>query len=332
MDHGPKLGDAASLWNFTPSPGASPETCCGEGGKRRGWARAEPRARRRPPTRRLDEGGGRGAEACARQVRRRALGADRGLWRPSGQAHPAAQRADAATAWAAVACRCATRSARRIARRTLRTLAQLTSACETPAFTGLHIDVDAVRKDNEAKQGDDVIRKSGLIINSGGARRWPPAAHAVLTRSLQAPPTERRWSSCGTKTRISAHALLACLHCTLHSRRAWGRYGLSKEYVDSIVLPSPVKTAQTATLERQAQAGGHRAKGKPAKATVKLSLMSAPLDGLSDGQCRALLCLLHQRLHSLLGAAPDAAAAPVRRVLLASTNCLSLTQRRCLPG
>ena len=94
--------------------------------------------------------------------------------------------------------------------------------------------------------------------------------------------------------------------------RRVGRYGLSKEYIDSIVLPSPVKTAQTATLERQAQAGGHRAKGKAAKATVKLSLMSAPLDALTDGQCRVLLRALHQRLHTLLAAAPGAAA-PVRR-------------------
>ena len=28
MDVGPKLGDAASLWNFTPSPGALPEPRC----------------------------------------------------------------------------------------------------------------------------------------------------------------------------------------------------------------------------------------------------------------------------------------------------------------
>lgn len=87
------------------------------------------------------------------------------------------------------------------------------------------------------------------------------------------------------------------------------RYGLTKEYVDSIVLPSPVKTAQTATLERQAQAGGHRAKGKQAKATLKLSLMEASLDTLSDGQRRVLLRALHQRLHSLLATGPGSAAA-----------------------
>ena len=84
--------------------------------------------------------------------------------------------------------------------------------------------------------------------------------------------------------------------------------------MDSIVLPLPVKTAQTATLERQAQAGGHRAKGKQTKATVKLSLMAASLDTLSDSQRRTLLRALHQRLHSLLAlaAGPAAAAAPVR--------------------
>ena len=39
------------------------------------------------------------------------------------------------------------------------------------AFTGLHVDVDKVRADNEARQGPDVVRKGGLIINSGGASR-----------------------------------------------------------------------------------------------------------------------------------------------------------------
>jgi hypothetical protein len=47
----------------------------------------------------------------------------------------------------------------------------------TTAFTGLRIDVDAVRKDNEAKQGKEVIRKSGLIINSGGALLCLDASH-----------------------------------------------------------------------------------------------------------------------------------------------------------
>jgi hypothetical protein len=114
------------------------------------------------------------------------------------------------------------------------------------------------------------------------------------------------------------------------SRRAYAaplrRYGLSKEYVDSIVLPSPVRTAQTATLERQVQAGGHRAKGKQAKATLKLSMMAASLDTLSDSQRRALLHALHQRLHALL-AKGGGAAAPVRAQLLTNTLSTVLTAR-----
>jgi hypothetical protein len=97
------------------------------------------------------------------------------------------------------------------------------------------------------------------------------------------------------------------------------RYGLSKEHVDAVVLPAPVKNSHaSATLERQAQAGGHRAKGKAAaRATVKVSLMTAPLDGLSGSQRRALLCALHARLHKLLalrgGAAGPAADAAVEK-------------------
>jgi hypothetical protein len=67
------------------------------------------------------------------------------------------------------------------------------------AFTGLHVDVDAVRKDNEAKQGPDVTRKSGLIINTGGAllalRAAPRRRRRALTRvRTQGRRTRRRWS------------------------------------------------------------------------------------------------------------------------------------------
>jgi hypothetical protein len=72
------------------------------------------------------------------------------------------------------------------------------------------------------------------------------------------------------------------------------------------VLPAPVKTANaTANMERQAQAGGHRAaKGKAAaRAVTKLAVMTAPVDGLSGSQRRALLRALHARLHKLLALA-----------------------------
>lgn len=91
------------------------------------------------------------------------------------------------------------------------------------------------------------------------------------------------------------------------------RYGLTKAHVDAVVLPAPVKTAHvTATLERQAQAGGHRAKGGKAQArpSVRVAVMSTPLSALSASQRRALLRALHARLHRLLtqtAAAPAAA-------------------------
>ena len=193
-------------------------------------------------------------------------------------------------------------------------------ACrKRPAFTGLHNDVDAGRKDNEAKQGDEVIRKSGLIINSGGAqpRRKLPlpfsrtAVPGITDKATMEQLRRENEKKCGCWQNMLAQS------SALTQRLA--RYGLSKEYVDSIVLPSPVKTAQTATLERQVQAGGHRAKGKPTKATVKLSLMTASLDALSDSQRRALLRALHRRLHSLLAAGPAATAAPVRAPRLQET-------------
>lgn len=59
------------------------------------------------------------------------------------------------------------------------------AALPVAAFTGLHVDVDAVRKDNEAKQGPEVVRKSGLIINAGGAcKRFAAARFRAFALSL----------------------------------------------------------------------------------------------------------------------------------------------------
>ncbi len=58
------------------------------------------------------------------------------------------------------------------------------AALPVAAFTGLHVDVDAVRKDNEAKQGPEVVRKSGLIINAGGACKRFAAARVFARSSL----------------------------------------------------------------------------------------------------------------------------------------------------
>ena len=114
------------------------------------------------------------------------------------------------------------------------------------------------------------------------------------------------------------------------------RYGLSKAYVDALVLPAPVKPAHaTATLERQAQAGGHRAKGKgKARPKLKLSVMAAPVEALSGSQRLALLRALYLRLQQLLGRgeqapaapapAPDAAAAPAAAASKVRRRCIQL--------
>jgi len=86
--------------------------------------------------------------------------------------------------------------------------------------------------------------------------------------------------------------------------RMMARYGLSKEYIDSIVLPAPVKPAHaSAAVERQPQAGGHRAKGvPPAPRAVdeKISLMHSDASSLNASQLMLLLRFLHRKVHRLV--------------------------------
>ena len=102
------------------------------------------------------------------------------------------------------------------------------------------------------------------------------------------------------------------------------RYGLSPEYIASVVLPAPVRTTHaSAAVERQPQAGGHRAKGpaqqpRPADA-LTFSLMHGDASALSKSQLFALLRALHRKIASLRGAGPscappDAAPAPADAV------------------
>lgn len=86
------------------------------------------------------------------------------------------------------------------------------------AFTGLHVDVDAVRRDNEAKQGPEFVRKGGLLINSGGALHFERAngkwAHGrCAPRARQASQTRPPRSRCGEITRPSA---CPCASLRLH--------------------------------------------------------------------------------------------------------------------
>jgi hypothetical protein len=115
---------------------------------------------------------------------------------------------------------------------------------------------------------------------------------------------------CATRPSTRSCEVPRC--CELSASVRCPRYGLSKAHVDAVVLPAPVKTAHaTATLERQVQAGGHRAKSKAAKAAARpavVAVMAAQADLLSHGQRLSLLRALYQRLHKLLGLRGGAAA------------------------
>ena len=81
------------------------------------------------------------------------------------------------------------------------------------------------------------------------------------------------------------------------------RYGLSEEEISKVILPAPPKSAHaTATVERQAQAGGFRPKGKgdveAEETAARVSLMTVDPATLTAGQCISLLEMLHQRFVS----------------------------------
>jgi hypothetical protein len=140
-DVGPKIGDAASLWNFTPSPG---------------WTKEEVYALKLA----LEKFGiGRWVQIVDSGVLPGKL-----IQQLNGQTQRLLGQQSLAGAPGVSA---------QPVQRLLTAEALLLGWANPPAFTGLHVDVDAVRRDNEAKQGPDVVRKGGLIINSGGARRWP---------------------------------------------------------------------------------------------------------------------------------------------------------------
>lgn len=198
-----------------------------------------------------------------------------------------------------------------------------TRVCAQPcavAFTGLHVDVDAVRKDNEAKQGPDVVRKSGLIINSGGAPR--PA------RPCDARPTVACRYDGEVETGAAAQgepapARFPPFPLLWSSPYSPPRYGLSAAQIAAVVLPDPVHSAAHAVAgsERPAHAAGQRSKQKqvfapPPPVALTISLLSTPTAGLSRAQRLALLRVLHRRLAARSqppagGAAAGPAAAAV---------------------
>jgi len=149
---GPKVGDAASLWNFTPSPGWSKDEAailkaalCVYGiGK---WVQIVE------------------AKVLPGKVIQQLNGQTQRLLGQQSIAGPPRLR----------------RSRPHLGERTGGERASRDTPCRqnTPAaFNGLQVDIDRVRADNNAKV--DVERKSGLVINSGRALE-PPAPKNITT-------------------------------------------------------------------------------------------------------------------------------------------------------
>ena len=106
---GPKIGDARSLWNFTPSPGWTKDECA---------------------TLRL----------CLMK-----FGIGRWMQIVESGVLPGKQ-------------------IQQLNGQTQRLLGQQSLA----EYTGMHVDVDRIREENNTKTGPEIYRKSGLITNTGG--------------------------------------------------------------------------------------------------------------------------------------------------------------------
>ena len=139
---GPKIGDARSLWNFTPSPGWTKEECA---------------------TLRL----------CLMK-----FGIGRWVQIVDSGVLPGKQ-------------------IQQLNGQTQRLLGQQSLA----EYTGMHVDVDRIREDNNEKTGPDIYRKNGLITNTGGK---------LKKEAMQALRAENK-----------------------------AKYGLSETEIAEIVLPDP---------------------------------------------------------------------------------------------
>jgi hypothetical protein len=134
-------------------------------------------------------------------------------------------------------------------------------------YSGMCMDVDAIRSDNNAKQGPETVRKSGLIVNQGG--------------------------------KLSKEGLVALREANLE------KYGLSQEEKDAVELPEPpreMKLGADAYMGKNHNKGGIRGGGKraaPIKRKREADVLTVDLDLLSRPAKLALLGALCKRLIQL---------------------------------
>lgn len=218
---GPKIGDARSLWNFTPSPG---------------WSRDEAHALR----------------LCLKK-----FGVGKWIQIVDSGVLPGKQ-------------------IQQLNGQTQRLLGQQSLA----EYSGMCVDIDAIRADNNAKQGSEIYRKSGLITNQGG--------------------------------KLGKDALKALREAN------FAKYGLSQEEVDAIALPEPprsMKLGADAYMGKNHNKGGIAGvKRAVFKRKREADVLTVDVETLSRPAKLLLLAALRKRLIQLrtgdtAGMAAAAAAA-----------------------
>ena len=200
---GPKIGDARSLWNFTPSPG---------------WTKDECLALRQ----------------CLKK-----FGVGKWVQIVDSGVLPGKQ-------------------IQQLNGQTQRLLGKQSLA----EYSGLRLDIDAIRNDNDALEG--CVRKNGLITNQGGIRSKVDLMK-IREENLK-------------------------------------KYGLSPEEVDAIELPAPLRAAPPLGagkyMGKNQQPRGALV-GIDTVSSLKANMMTLSVDELSREQKIALLKALHSRVDEL---------------------------------
>lgn len=198
---GPKIGDARSLWNFTPSPGWTKEECL-----------------------------------ALRQCLKK-FGVGKWVQIVDSGVLPGKQ-------------------IQQLNGQTQRLLGKQSLA----EYSGLKLDIDAIRNDNDALEG--CVRKNGLITNQGGIRS-KDELNKLREENLK-------------------------------------KYGLSPEEVEAIELPEPPRAAALGSatyMGKNHHRGGIA--GIDSMTTIKADMMTLSIDTLSKAQKITLLKALRRRVDGL---------------------------------
>ena len=164
-------------------------------------------------------------------------------------------------------------------------------------YTGMHVDVDRIREDNNEKTGPDIYRKNGLITNTGGK---------LKKEAMQALRAENK-----------------------------AKYGLSETEIAEIVLPDPPskkKLGADAYMGKNHNKGGVAGLTRE-KRKRTADVLTVDVDALARPAKMALLKALRARLVVLTTTAAEeatpaeAAASRTRTMTLSARGAAAFTAR-----